>query len=175
MAWATPTNVPTGTVFTQAYSEVIRDDLLYLFDRSDNPARAVVYHNTTQSIANSTATAVVWNTETSDSASLHSTSVNTSRMTIPSGEGGTYLIVGYIDWAANATGVRQAYLRLSTGSLVLTNVIDNAVAGGGTTPQVVTAVYPLAAGEYVEVVASQTSGGALNINANSRMMIVRVA
>lgn len=174
MAYSALTDLNTGQVLTAAIWQQLVDNDAYWKDRVDNPARAVVLHNTTQSIATSTATAVVWNTETSDSASIHSTSVNTSRATIPSGEGGTYIIVGYLDWAANATGIRQAYIRLN-GTTVLTNEMDNAVAGGGTTPQVVTAVYPLAATDYVEIIGNQTSGGALNINANSRMMIVRVA
>lgn len=33
MAWTTPTNVPTGTIITQAWTELVRDDLNYLYSR----------------------------------------------------------------------------------------------------------------------------------------------
>lgn len=173
MAWSTPTSVTTGNIITQSWTEVVRDDLLYLYDRSDNPTRARVYHNTTQSLSTGVDTALAMNAETTDSATVHDTATNNSRLTIPSGQGGFYAIVAYCEWAANATGQRKLLIR-ADGTTTLEQVVVDAAASGATRLTVV-ALIALSAAQYVEAVASQNSGGALNVAANPYFSLVRLA
>jgi hypothetical protein len=104
---------------------------------------------------------VPFDTETHDTDTIHSTSVNTTRLTCVTT--GVYSIGGSLMYAANATGNRDAYILLNNTTFI---AADNraARATGGTTltPQT---IYPLTAGDYVELVTYQTSGGALNVEA----------
>lgn len=172
MAYSVPTSVATGSVITQAWTEVVRDDLLYFKDRADNPPRCILTHNTTQSIANNTNTAVTFNTESSDPLGLHSTGTNPTRVTIPTGETGYYLLTGWLDFAANATGQRGIQLYLNAG-LLLQQRLDAAAAGD--TYLTIAFVYALAAGDYVELGAFQTSGGALNVQSGPLFSVIRIA
>lgn len=174
MAWTTPTAVNTGAIITQTYTEtIIRDNLLYLKDRADNPPRARVTHNTTQSLGDGADTALAMNNEGTDSAAMHDNATNNSRLTVPTGEGGFYLFVAYCEFAANATGQRKLAIRVG-GSTVFAGVAVNA-ASSGVTRLTVTALLALSAGQYAEAVASQNSGGALNVSSDPQFSAVRVA
>lgn len=137
------------------------------FIDSPTQPRAVVFNSATQAIADSTTTAITFDSETTDVGALHSTSVNTSRLTVPTGGDGFYLVTAYIYFASNATGVRTLLLNKSSTTV-------QSVSGPGNTAANPTSVHiswmgTLAAAEYVELFASQTSGGSLNIgNASNR-------
>lgn len=113
-----------------------------------------------QSISNNTWTLVTWDTEDFDTDSFHSTSTNTSRITIPTGKGGKYLFNGSVYFADNTSGFREVGL-YKNGTLV--NKLFRSPAGSGSVfpaPQmnfVVNAV----AGDYFELYARQNSGGSL--------------
>jgi hypothetical protein len=64
-----------------------------------------------QSVSNATATAVTWDTELKDTDAFHSTSSNTSRVTIPAGKGGMYLVTGQLSFASNSTGLRNCEIK----------------------------------------------------------------
>lgn len=175
MAWTTPTAVNTGAIITQTYTEqIIRDNLLYLKDRADNPPRAFVYHSATQSIANGTDTAVACNSEILDSAALHDTATNNSRLTVPSGETGIWLFAAYVEFDANATGQRKLVLRHG-GSQTMAALTVDAAAGSQPTRLTVTTILSMSAAEYMEAVVSQNSGGALNLASVPRFSAQRIA
>lgn len=126
---------------------------------------ARVYHSTTQSITTSgTAQALVFDTEAYDTDAYHSTVSNTSRLTAP--VTGKYHIEGVINYASNATGNRRAQVRLN-GTTTIASGTDTVSANSGfTTFAHVACDYSLAAGDYVELMATQNSGGALDANGN---------
>ena len=62
---------------------------------------------TTQTISHNSSATVLFNAETYDTDGFHSTTTNTSRMTIPSGKAGYYLIHGLLCYPDNATGARE--------------------------------------------------------------------
>jgi hypothetical protein len=107
---------------------------------------------------------VTFDTERFDTSDFHSTSSQTSRLTIPAGGAGKYLIGCSLQWAGHATGDRGVEIMLGgTTSLARQRQpAANATAGKETT--VVTA-YSLAATNYVECNAFQDSGGSLNTQA----------
>jgi len=67
----------------------------------------------TVNVPNNSATAVLWNTEEWDTNGFHSTVTNTSRITIPTGAGGYYLINASVqNQGTNASNIyRQVILR----------------------------------------------------------------
>lgn len=125
-----------------------------------------VQANATQSIANGTPTAAVWGAETYDNDGMHSIVSNTSRVTAVTA--GRYLFIANINYTANATGVRAMSIRNTLAA--------SGTRGGGAVarPAQATVVDSLdstwsdvmAVGDYVEVVTSQNSGGALNLVVN---------
>lgn len=108
------------------------------------------------SISNATYTAITFATERFDTDAFHSTSSNTSRITIPTGKGGKYLFIGSTRWAS---GSGDRYMKF----------YKNGVAQDGTTRATSstfmfnTTFYAdsLAAGDYIEMYVYQSSGGSI--------------
>lgn len=133
-----------------------------------NPPRCRVSNSAAISHTTSgTAQVLTFDTELLDSGGMHSTSVNTGRITVPTGGGGMYVISATASFAANATGFRSLQIRVN-GVTTIAQQMPMCVTTAATQTHVnVSTMYPLAAGDYLEVLANQNSGGALNINANS--------
>lgn len=120
------------------------------------------YHNVNQSVANNTYTALALNSERWDSDAFHSTASNTSRLTVPTGLGGKYLIFGHAQFESNNAGLRELVVRLNGGTfLAVWDAVPNASFGHSMS---IATVYDLAAADYAELWAYQNSGGALNVN-----------
>jgi hypothetical protein len=172
-AWTTPNHATASTVATAAAFNTHENDLLYLKDRMDNPARARVNHNATQSLTSGVDTALAMNSEASDSATMHDTVTNNSRVTIPTGEGGWYLITISIEFAANATGQRKLSARFDGATELGYIAVD--AAASGVTRLSTSVLVALNAAQYVEALASQNSGGGLNVNTGMLFSVQRVA
>jgi len=121
-----------------------------------------LYKSAAQTVSNSTFTAITWDSERYDTDSYHSTSTNTSRITIPSGKSGYYILTGSNVWDANATGNRGLELRKNGTSLYYLFFQDGFASNDGTYP--FTGTINLTAGDYIEVFCWQSSGGNLNLN-----------
>jgi len=113
----------------------------------------------TFSISNATNTALTFDSENFDTDGFHSTSSNTSRITIPSGKEGKYQITGALTWA-NAGGARR--LDIFKNGTVYCRVQDFGDASNQTY-QNISAVLNLGANDYVELFVFQNSGSSLNI------------
>jgi hypothetical protein len=140
--------------------------------------QARVYNDANISHAtSSTAQALTFNSERYDIGDLHSTSVNTGRLTAP--VPGLYDIGASIEFAANVTGFRSLALRLN-GTTILAGQVVMAVTVAAVAHRIQVATqYQLVTGDYVEVVANQSSGAALNIlasgNYSPEFWMVRLA
>lgn len=143
-------------------------------------AAARVYRTTSQSINDSTLTAIAFDaerfdTESNASSTIHSTVSNTERLTAQTA--GKYQISASIIWASNATGKRELYIRLN-GATSLAVVTQPAISGQAIA-QTISTLYNLDVSDYVEACGFQTSGGALNVsnvgNSSPEFMMVRVA
>jgi hypothetical protein len=121
---------------------------------------ARVFNSAAISVANNTPQALTFNSETWDGNALHSTVTNTSRLTAVTA--GKYIIVGMVEWTANATGRRQISLSVNNTTTIASTIINTA-SGTVVERQIVTAIYDMAATDYVELIAFQNSGGALNV------------
>jgi hypothetical protein len=135
--------------------------------------QARVYNSGPPTISHNTTTALTFNSERFDHGDLHSTSSNTSRLTAPvaglysaAPVAGLYSVGANFRFAANATGQRYGALRVN-GSTVIAE--DMVLPGSAAVlPRLVlSTIWRLAAGDYVEVLAFQTSGGALDVETSS--------
>lgn len=141
----------------------VRDilDRLERLEKPDLPLlniAARVYNSGNQSISNNTTTALTFDSERWDTDGIHSTSSNTSRLTCT--RAGKHLIVGHVRWALNTTGMREIGIRLNGATFLA--VLDATPNASFDHVMVVTTIWDMAVGDYVELTTYQNSGGALN-------------
>lgn len=121
---------------------------------------ARVYRNTSnQSIPNGTQTAVQFNAENYDTDSLHDNATNNTRLTIPTT--GLWLLQGSIDFAANTTGFRGVNFYLNGTTFLAGTILD---PGDPVSRLQASTMEELTAGDYIELLALQDTGGALDVN-----------
>lgn len=174
MAWTAPFTATTGAVILSSdWNTSGRDDLNYLKDREDNPPRANVYHNATQSLTSGVALNLAMNSEYNDAAGQHDNATNNSRLTVPAGEGGWYIYTAFVEFAASATGQRHLFHQVNATTTFSYQALD--AAASGVTRLGVAGLIGMTAAQYVETWASQNSGGALNVAANPYFAGQRVA
>jgi hypothetical protein len=121
-----------------------------------------LYGTAVQSIPNATDTILTFNSEAWDTDGYHSTSTNTSRITIPAGLGGKYLVTMNTSPALNGTGGR--YMEIYKNGARLVNDIGIAGSASLYVNLAGTFVVNLVATDYIEMLVYQDSGGALNFN-----------
>lgn len=116
----------------------------------------------TQALTTATFTALTFNTEDIDTDGFHSTVSNTSRITIPTGKDGKYLVTPQVRFEGNATG-RRILALYKNGVLVALNQFEQNPNTGAITVGN-SFLISLVATDYIELFAYQTSGGNLNAN-----------
>lgn len=154
-------NPSTGTSPPAAWGDNVRDNLVWLAGdgASGNPKPMVrAFNSTAQNIATATWTSMTLNSESYDVGGLHSTATNTSRLTIPAGGGGVYIITAHVGFTnSSAGGGRLLRIRLNgattLGAEVLCLPSPTYAAGLSATVQ-----YKFAAGDYVECQVYQDTG-----------------
>jgi hypothetical protein len=121
-----------------------------------------LYKASNQTISNNTWTTITWSDEYFDTDGFHSTSTDTSRITIPSGKGGKYLFSGQVSFASNGSNVRLGRIQKNGSqiSIPLSVQATSSGAGDGTTATFLWLV-DLVATDYIELGAYQNSGGNL--------------
>ena len=116
-----------------------------------------------QSISNATATAITFNSEVFDTDGFHDNTTNNTRITIPSGKAGKYLLIAQVSFAANATGARIIKL-YKNGTLFQLASVTSAAPATDFTVLTGTNIVSATVGDYFELFAEQSSGGNLNLN-----------
>lgn len=124
---------------------------------------ARVTKSAVQSLSNDTDTISTFNTETFDVDGYHDNSVNNSRLTIPTGKTGYFLIVAQNTWAANTTGTRNMRIK-KNGSTYIAASESPANVSSFNKADTISSIAYLVATDYVEVEVYQNSGGSLNVN-----------
>lgn len=123
---------------------------------------ARVYNSTYLSIPNNTETTLTFDSERWDTDEIHSTVSNTSRLTAPTA--GKYFIYAHVRFSQNPTGRRLLRLKLGAPATHLaTQDAPGFSAATDSTFLSVSTHYQLAAGDYVEAVVIQSSGGQLDV------------
>jgi hypothetical protein len=117
---------------------------------------ASVYKNTNQSIATATAVVATWQVEDFDVDGYWDSGAAT-RLTIPTGKSGKFVISGRLTYTHNATGMRAISLSKNGSGLGGPNVqtvTESGIGVGVTASWIVNAV----ATDYFELVYNQRSG-----------------
>jgi hypothetical protein len=108
-----------------------------------------------QTVTAGTDTPVTWNQEAFDADGFHDPVTNTSRLTVPAGFGGTYLMVATLN--TDSGGAVQAKLRVN-GTTVIAVASAATADATRTSAPTVSALYRLAAGDYVQAVVNMVGG-----------------
>ena len=135
---------------------------------------ASAYRTSSQTISNATETALTFNDENYDTNSFHDNVTNNTRMTVPAGKAGKYLITAQTVFTNNDTGQRIVYVYVNS---TLTSFTGPAIGGSASIDLGLTTSYVanLAVNDIVEVRAYQNSGGSLAILGNSNRASFQVS
>jgi hypothetical protein len=155
----TVSNPTTGQPATAAWGDAVRDGLVFI---ATNFPHCSVYNSGAQSCTDDALTKLTANSELSDIGGMHSTSVDTSRITIPSGEGGLYVCTATVSFDASATGERLLRFLVDNTTVYVCQELNTNTAGSRGTTINGSRTISLAAGSYIEVQVRQNSTGALN-------------
>jgi len=120
-----------------------------------------VFKSATQSLSNATFTVSTFDSESFDTDGFHDNSVDNSRLTVPAGKAGKYLVYFATTFQSNNVGQRQVQIILNAGggtTFVTIGVSSYLGQTQGTT------VLDLAVADFIELNCYQDSGGPLNIN-----------
>lgn len=137
------------------------DDRLDQTDTQDTPPADVaanVTRTAAQAITSATPTNVSWDTQVEDTEEFWVAGTPT-RLTIPMD--GRYGGYAFIEWASNATGIREVNIYLN-GATILAGLTIAPVSGRSVRMSV-PFEKELVSGDYLEVNVEQTSGGNLNV------------
>lgn len=138
--------------------------------REPSNSSCIVSRAAAQTIAHNTVTAIEFPTEEQDTEDLHSTTVNTSRITIK--VPGVYLVTGGLRIAANATGRR--ILRVLLNGETVAPAHEHPASNEINRISVIVVAVCATAGDYLEMAFQQTSGGNLDIDI-ARFAATRIA
>ena len=109
-----------------------------------------------QSIATATNVPLAFNTERYDTNGFHDVSTNNTRLTVPSGMAGAYLIHATVNWTANTDATsRILQLRVNGATYIAIDARPAIATAAQPTRHTIGTVYYLAVGDYVELVAHQ--------------------
>ena len=118
-----------------------------------------------QSIPNTTDTVLNYTVENYDTDSYHDNSTNNSRITIPSGKAGYYLVFGTVNYSQVANGARVHEILYNNATTIAR---DESISNGGSVQvcHSISSVYYMSVGDYIEHRLYQGSGGSLDALAN---------
>jgi hypothetical protein len=105
------------------------------------------------SVSTATYTAVSWDLEDFDTDGFHSNTTNNSRITIPSGKNGKYLVNAKITWGDFATG--DCIIALYKNGTAIKNMNYKA---GAYVSNAVSVLLDLVATDYLQIYVRQSSG-----------------
>jgi len=151
-------NPTTGGSPPASWGDTVRDNQ-QLFS---TPPSVKAVRTAVQSLATATFTALAFTAADEwDSDSFHSTTVNNTRITVPTGLGGTYHMIGNLTYASGTASQRFFSIKLNGSADLAASNINPAGPNGHV--DTVSVMYKLAAGDYIELSCFQSSGVALNI------------
>ncbi len=132
---------------------------------------AKLFGTGTVSFAHGVAAAIQWNSEDYDSAGMHNSSTNPER--VYARLSGYYRLsaVGTFADAGSTAGYRRVQLQKNGSNINLGRAAVAPLVGNFTYAADETIVY-LVAGDYVDVLAEQTSGAALNLDRSESSLVV---
>jgi uncharacterized membrane protein len=118
-----------------------------------------VYNSTNISISANVTTNLTFDSERYDTNDMHSTAVNTSRLTCNGS--GIYSIGGSVDWSSSSSGDRQIIIYQNTSNII---AAERQYPGlSGFSNLTINTQYYLSSGDYVELAVKQTASASVNV------------
>ena len=155
-----------------SHGGAIIENTNFTFDSTDSylssstQARCVAFNSTTQSIPDSTFTAITLDSNDVNVGSMHSTSTNTSRVTVPTSAGGYYFVTTTTSFPQIA-GFEFVEAIKKNGTTFLKLVAFASSSAVGIQVQVMWQGV-LNAGDYVELYVFMNTGATQNVGNASR-------
>jgi len=118
-----------------------------------------VTHSVNQSILDSTATILAFDTERWDTDGIHDPVTNNSRLTVVTA--GKYVICANVEWDFTGVGIKIFSLRLRLNGT--TEIGRNARRQEDVAVQALCTIYDLAVSDYVEVQVRQVTSSTINV------------
>lgn len=156
----------------RVYADTTTQFDVQIFRKDGNTAArfrgALVYLDSTQSIATATPENIDWDQEIYDTDDIHDNVTNNSRLTVPSGVS-FVKVSAQIIWALDTAGDRTVEILRNGASDHFSARIEWSAGPNSTfdTQNPTSAIIPVSGGDYFEVEVVQTSGGALDINGSA--------
>lgn len=113
-----------------------------------------------QAISTGNATALTFDNDEYDTATLHDSAGSGTKITVPTT--GLYRVSAYLEWETSAAGPSRVLTLRKNGVTTLREVVDIATASN-VCAQHISEPFSLTAADYIEVLGTQGSGGNLNI------------
>lgn len=158
MAWTSPKTWNVGDVLTAAdMNTYVRDNLLSTHNLTKH---ARVHSSGAQSIASAAATALSFNTMDLDTDTMYNAGSPT-RLTCKTA--GDYDVYASVQFLANGVGYRWIELRLNGTTVIAITYVPQTASASDDATLTIRRTLALAVNDYVEVLAWQNSGGALNV------------
>lgn len=175
---AAPTNddyIVMVDVNTGATKKVLRSSFFLAppFSKADNPITppmmgvvpaARLLRTTSQSIPTGVETLVTWDDEDYDTLSLHSTSSNTGRITVPAGYGGLWRFSAMLSYASGSGSAVERFLVVYKNGAVW-RYFNRGPSIAAATIVAAAAAWDmeLSPTDYVEIYALQSTTNAMNV------------
>lgn len=169
--------IPTPPTFVAGASAGVAAQLNQMRDAVNfwaNTPKVYAYQSAGTSLANNATTVLPLGAELYDivqsgDTAMHDLTTNNSRLVARTA--GKYTITGGVAFASNATGDRTASVRKnaagsSAGGSIVSAARSPASTSGATIANLSSVEIDMAVGDYVELFALQSSGGALLTNAS---------
>jgi hypothetical protein len=154
LPYTTPPTATAGQPLSASdWNTKVRDSLEALA----KPARCRVYRSAALSLANATTIAIAWDAEEWDTDAFHDLATNTTRLTAP--RAGIYLVRASVYYGVAAGGVYRLAAISKNGTTEYYNTNRN---GTQVSVEVIGEV-SMVAGDYIEILSYQDSGGALSL------------
>lgn len=182
MSFTNPKTWSSGDVLTAAdMNSYVRDNIRWLSgNATGGKPLCMVTRTTTQALSSATWTAIQYTSELADSGTMHDNVTNNTRITVPTGGTGTYLLGGQAEFAPASDDFQRRLQLWKNGTDEVNRVSVRVANDAGTTVETMIAITGLSANcvatDYFELRGYQDSGSSLNISAStSRLWAVWVS
>jgi hypothetical protein len=126
---------------------------------------ASVFNSSSQSHSSGADLTPSFDSEKFDVGGYHDNSTNNSRLTVPSGKTGYFLVSAFLGWSSNSSNIRVIQFIKNGGAQV--SRLSVAAANGDTTYANLSDVLYLTAGDYITLQLFQASGSTLTIQSGT--------
>ena len=125
-----------------------------------------LFQSGNQSVSTGAYTAITFDSESFDTDAFHSTSSNTSRITIPAGRAGKYLFTRQINWAGAIGSGSYVAFKLYLNGTDLASYGTSALTSNGQMNNAASVIVNASVADYFEMYVYQNTGGSASTQSN---------